>query len=215
MSNGLGVDSAQREALSALADGELVSSSVADTCAVWRGDASARSTWHAYQLIGDVLRSDDLATPAGHDAAFVAALRARLDKEPVVLAPRTVALQADRGAPPSVAADRRRRRWSWMAPSAVAAGFVAGAGVLVVTRGPLTPAPVQLAGAAASAPATSLAPERQAAAESQALIIVNGRVMRDARLDSYLAAHKQFAGSSVLGVPSGFLRNAAAEAPNR
>ena len=35
-----------------------------------------RSTWHAYHLIGDVLRSDDLARPPARDAAFLAALRA-------------------------------------------------------------------------------------------------------------------------------------------
>jgi sigma-E factor negative regulatory protein RseA len=47
------------------------------------------------------------------------------------------------------------------------------------------------------------------AGEPQALI-ANGKLIRDARLDRYLAAHKQFAGSSALGVPSGFLRNATA-----
>jgi sigma-E factor negative regulatory protein RseA len=44
---------------------------------------------------------------------------------------------------------------------------------------------------------------------------VDVKLLRDARLDRYLAAHQQFAGSTALGVPSGFLRNAAAEAPNR
>jgi sigma-E factor negative regulatory protein RseA len=41
------------------------------------------------------------------------------------------------------------------------------------------------------------------------------KLLRDTRLDRYLAAHQQFAGTSALGVPSGFLRNAAAEVPNR
>jgi len=45
------------------------------------------------------------------------------------------------------------------------------------------------------------------ASEPMALV-ANGKLIRDARLDGYLAAHKQFAGSSALGVPSGFLRNA-------
>jgi sigma-E factor negative regulatory protein RseA len=39
-----------------------------------------------------------------------------------------------------------------------------------------------------------------------------GTVLRDARLDRYLAAHKQFAGSSALGVPSSFLRSATVDA---
>ena len=33
-------------------------------------------------------------------------------------------------------------------------------------------------------------------------------MLRDARLERYLAAHKQFAGTSALGVPSAFLRSA-------
>jgi sigma-E factor negative regulatory protein RseA len=52
------------------------------------------------------------------------------------------------------------------------------------------------------------------AAEPQTFV-ANGQLIRDARLDRYLAAHKQFAGSSALGVPSGFLRNATAEAMGR
>ena len=38
--------------------------------------------------------------------------------------------------------------------------------------------------------------------------VANAAVIRDAQLDRYLAAHTQFAGTSALGVPSGFLRNA-------
>ena len=36
--------------------------------------------------------------------------------------------------------------------------------------------------------------------------VIDGRLVRDPRLDRYLAAHKQFAGTSALGVPSVFLR---------
>ena len=44
------------------------------------------------------------------------------------------------------------------------------------------------------------------------VLIANGTLIRDARLDRYLAAHKQFTGSSALGVPSAFLRSATADA---
>ncbi len=44
-----------------------------------------------------------------------------------------------------------------------------------------------------------------------AVVITDGKMIRDARLDLYLAAHKQFAGSSALGVPSTFLRSATVE----
>ncbi|HJV95961.1 MAG TPA: anti-sigma 24 factor, partial [Albitalea sp.] len=137
--------------------------------------------------------SDDLAVPPAHDAAFLAALRARLSDEPTVLAPSE---KAPHGG--------RRAHRAWMAASAVAAGFVLVGGVLVVTRAPQQ----QLA----SAP--QLAASDAAALEPQVLV-VDGKIVRDARLDRYLAAHKQFAGSTALGVPSGFLRNAAAEAPGR
>jgi sigma-E factor negative regulatory protein RseA len=46
-------------------------------------------------------------------------------------------------------------------------------------------------------------------------LVFDGQVIRDPRLDRYLLAHKQFAGTSVLGPTSGLLRNAAVEVPER
>jgi sigma-E factor negative regulatory protein RseA len=92
----------------------------------------------------------------------------------------------------------------------VAASFVviAGAAVLL-SRGPAD-VPVATASVAPVAPA----PDRQAApmvvADEPQALVASGKLIRDARLDRYLAAHKQFAGSSALGVPSGYLRNATA-----
>jgi sigma-E factor negative regulatory protein RseA len=223
MSSGSESETSALESLSAMTDGELDAAAAARTCSAWRDDASMRSTWHAYQLIGDVLRSDDLASPPGRDAAFLESLRARLVDEPTVLAP-DAAMQPAVAAEPAAAArfanGVRRARWSWMAPSAVAAGFVLVAGALMVTRAPqpggaeqaaasilAQRAPLQLAGAPSFAAS-------DVALESQTLV-VDGKLMRDARLERYLNAHKQFAGSTVLGVPSGFLRNAAVEAPSR
>ena len=40
-------------------------------------------------------------------------------------------------------------------------------------------------------------------------------MIRDAQLDRYLAAHKQFAGTSALGVPSAFLRGATLDTASR
>ena len=40
-------------------------------------------------------------------------------------------------------------------------------------------------------------------------------LIRDAELDRYLAAHKQYSGTSALAVPGGAVRNAAATAPGR
>lgn len=213
-------DAAARERLSALVDGELDPASVRHACGHWRDDVEARSTWHAYQLIGDVLRSEDLACPAERDTAFLAAIRVRLQAEPVVLAPQRPAAEAfdDAAALPSVAAGGASgRRWGW-APSAVAAGFVAVAGVLVLNGRTGSSAPgrpaIELARADTSASVPGAWPValvgRDAVDAGPPSVIADEGLIRSARLDRYLAAHKQFAGSSALGVPSGFLRNATA-----
>ena len=213
------------ERLSALADGELDESFVAGGCADWRSDAQARATWHAYHLIGDVLRSTDLADDTANDAAFLQALRGRLANEPVVLAPTSPPRLAVDDGLASAGASRRGVRWGWIAPSAVAAGFVAVAGVLVVTRSADAPAnsavavaslplAIKATGGVPMAVASSLTASAVGAADPLALV-ASGDFIRDARLDRYLAAHKQFAGSSALGVPSGFLRNATVDATQR
>ena len=200
------------ENLSAMADGEVDSAAAARACAAWRDDPSARAAWQSYHLIGDVLRSEDLALK--QDASFLTALRARLADEPTVLAPDPAAAAPQPSDSPRHAGGRGAR-WSWMAPSAVAAGFVLVAGALMVTR----QAPVQVDGASATTVAGfERAPTRAPGLDSAlqaAPYTSEAKLLRDARLDRYLAAHQQFAGSTALGVPSGFLRNAVAEAPHR
>src|SRR5689334_13843162 len=83
-----------RRILSALADGDATRAFQA-----WRDDPDARAAWHSYQLIGDVLRSEDLACEPEADQAFLVALRARLADEPVVLAPQPRAEEAGVAAP--------------------------------------------------------------------------------------------------------------------
>lgn len=210
MSNGSQATEVARERLSALVDGELDAHAVGEACAQWRHDADVRSTWHAYQLIGDALRSDDLTLGAARDESFLAALRARMADEPVVLAPEPAVAThipaAAEAQPVRVAAGERQARWSWWAPTAVAAGFVAVAGAVLVTRGPVQRGPEAVL-ASSTVPVQAAAPADTVAA--------NGKLIRDARLDRYLSAHKQFAGSSALGVPSAFLRDASAEAGGR
>jgi sigma-E factor negative regulatory protein RseA len=83
-----------RERLSALVDGEAVSADLQEVLAAGRESARTLSvtceTWHVYHLIGDVMRSEDLAG-AGRDGAFLERLRGRLAQEPVVVAPAAVA----------------------------------------------------------------------------------------------------------------------------
>jgi sigma-E factor negative regulatory protein RseA len=192
-----------RERLSSLLDGECDASSVEHACRAWRESADLRSTWHAYQLIGDVLRSDDLARPASRDAAFLAAVRTRLADEPVVFAPAALA--------------SRRRRHPWMGPAAAAAGFVAVAGVVAVmglSRPDATDPATTLAAAPGGTPAVRPVAASVPAPEPEATI-ADRKLIRDAQLDRYLAAHKQFGGTSAVAVPGAVLRSSATVAPAR
>jgi sigma-E factor negative regulatory protein RseA len=181
----------RRECLSALMDGDAQALSAA--CAAWRNDADARAQWHAYHLIGDVLRSEELAQSAAADARFLSAMRVRLAAEPVVLAP----------AAQHAAAPRRR----WLAPAAAAAGFVVVAGVLVVTRGVLP--------GDGAAPQIAAAPAPVVRAAAVEPVLADSALIRDARLDRYLSAHKQYGGSSALGLPGGVLQRASTVAPEQ
>lgn len=216
----LPTDSADRaarlEQLSALADGELGAAAAAQACASWRGDADLRASWHEFHLIGDVLRSDDLAAEPAHDAGFLAALRLRLEAEPVVLAPRALEPVAPLALPERQLANGSRIvRRPWRAATVVAAGFVAVAGVVVLTRGPAVSAPDATLAQGTPAPKSVSASAPVPASADPQVLVANGKLIRDVRLDRYLAAHKQFAGTSALGVPSGFLRSATADAADR
>jgi sigma-E factor negative regulatory protein RseA len=206
-----------RQALSALADGELGRADSAGACSTWAADGGARRDWHAWHLIGDVLRSEDLAADPCADLKFCARLRARLASEPVVLAPtaRREALTEEPVSRPRVRSGR------WMFGSAAAAGFVLVAGTFALVRSADAPAPTPLAAAGgnaapviARAPAAASAVVVAEAAPADA-VIADQRLIRDAQLDRYLVAHKQFSGTSALGVPSVFLRSATVDSTSR
>jgi sigma-E factor negative regulatory protein RseA len=208
-----GYETQSLERLSALMDGEADASAVQACSDAWRDDVASRAAWHAYHLIGDVLRSEDLASAPQRDAAFVAALRARLDGEPALLAPSAGDTRV------ATRPLRRASRWrAFSAPAAVAAGFVAVGGAVLVLRSPPATVPASLAQAGAPLELRASAPSTQAplaaVAEAPAAPL-SGQMIRDARLQQYLAAHKQFGGSTALGVPSGFLRSATVDVPVR
>jgi sigma-E factor negative regulatory protein RseA len=186
--------------LSALADGETAASEADEACLAWRQGAGCE-TWHTYQLIGDVLRSEDLVACAGSDAAFLRRMRERLAQEPVVLAPvaETAAVQQSQAVGGGAAVHVSWRRWS--APAAMAAGVLAVAGVAVMVRqggsGTLS-APATLAAASAAEPSArlALAGGDQAPATQGPAVLV-----RDPQLDRYLAAHRQYTGRALLVDP--------------
>jgi sigma-E factor negative regulatory protein RseA len=130
MSDRINDNAAGRDALSALADGESTASDVARACASWKDSAQARAAWHDYHLIGDVMRSEDLAEASGSEA-FLRNFRSRLAQEPVVLAPQPSTAQRAAAAEASAAP---RKRLAWAGPFAVAAGFVMVVGALVSSQ---------------------------------------------------------------------------------
>ena len=177
--------------LSALADGEADVTELARGCAAWSaGDAAAREHWHAYHLIGDVLRSENLASAPGHDRAFLERLSLRLDDEPAVLAPQ----------PLQPAAPARRRGWAL--PMAMAAGVMALATVLVLTLSPGGGPAAPLLAAAPAAPAV-IAVAASAAPVVAEVAPPGGRIVRDAQLDRYLRAHRDYATALPGSLPGG------------
>jgi sigma-E factor negative regulatory protein RseA len=46
-------------------------------------------------------------------------------------------------------------------------------------------------------------------------VLADSALIRDARLDRYLSAHKQYGGSSALGLPGGVLQRASTVAPEQ
>lgn len=196
-----------RERISALADGQLQGEDFVRAMEAAVGDRELLQTWHAYHLIGDVLRAADLAggTPA---AQFLDRLSARLAQEPAPHpegAPVAAALPVRPSAQP--AANDGSFRWMVVAGVASVAAFAAvgwsviGAGQQPGASGAqLAAAPQQASG---NAPGTVLARTEP------------GIMIRDRRLDEMLAAHRQLGGASALQTPAGFLRSATFEGPAR
>jgi len=207
----------RREQMSALADGQLHGREFADAVEAATHDADARESWHLYHLVGDVLRSTELAA-CGQDRSFVSRLSQRLQAEAVQ---RPVSPQAPQ-ARPLVArtADAAGDEHAWRAdrPAANAsllrwklvAGFASLAALGTLSWG-------LLGGAGQGLQGGQLA--RLTPAPAATLVALPGalpaRMIRDPRLDELLAAHRQLGGASALQNSSGFLRNATFEGAER
>jgi sigma-E factor negative regulatory protein RseA len=202
--------------VSDLVDGRIDAGSTARACADWATDEQLRRTWHAYHLIGDVLRSDELARDPADDRAFLKVLHSRLRTEPVPLAPGPVRSSAARG----LAFGSARRALRWGRPMAVAAGFVAVAGVVVALRTPAidpatqpgyaaagTRAPSGAGGGVLGADGLRLAVGGTAVPAERAGSMPRLEMLRDARLDEYLRAHREALAGSPAALPGGALRS--------
>lgn len=202
-------DLKMQEQLSALADGQLHGEEFAEAMEFAETD-NGLATWQVYHLIGDVMRSTELARPV--DMGFVAGLRVQLATEQGIrpVSPRDGALTAASSAPVAVpAANASVFQWK------LAAGFASLAAVAAIgwhaysgIGAPQGTGPELAAGPAAISKPQDTA---VASAESSSQPVM----IRDPRLDELLAAHRQFGSTSSLQMPAGFLRNATFEAPAR
>lgn len=201
-----------REQLSALMDGQLQGNAWLQALQYAEQD-EGRAAWHAYHVVGDVLRAPELAHGAVSSSIFLARFQERLAHEPVPVSRLPEAPVALAPPPPvrqPLAANAAVFRWKMLA------GFASLA--VVVSLGwnswdrlqqSGTPAGTQLA---AAAPAAS---QGRVTAADAAPSAAPSLMLRDPRLDELLAAHKQFGGAAALQMPAGFLRNATFEAPAR
>jgi len=192
LSNSVAADS-----ISALADGALRGEEFAQALSACESDPVLLACWHDYHFIGDVLRSPSLlASPSA--SPFLTRLQSRLAQEDIQPVAQTDALP-----PPSTslfavtqaAANDSIFRWKMLAGVA----SMATVAVMIWTVAvPMSSTGAQLA---------------QTPASTDSLLVASpqGVIVRDARLEELLAAHKQVGGSSALQMPSGFLRNATFE----
>ncbi len=174
--------------ISALMDGEVAAHEVAAAVELAK-DGEGAAHWREYQLIGDVLRSEDLLNTRSSED-FLGRFAAKLDAEPHLLVP-AVAQRAQ--------AEERHRflvRPSWvrrvMPTTAVAAAGAAVSWVVV----PQLRGPVDAGGAA---PALVAKATQNAGAQAVTVAVAdNTPMIRDARLDEYLSAHRQSATNGVV-----------------
>ena len=166
-------------------------------------DPQGREAWHTYHLIGDVLRSGDLArgTPP---VVFLDRLQVRLRQERGPDQTRASGAGSTLAGEPVAVTDRGNAandgvfRWKLLAGVATLAA-VAAVAWSVAGGGDNGFGAAQIAAAQ---------PEAAASSPSQVMI-------RDPRLDELLAAHRQLGGATALQAPAGFLRNAIFEGPAR
>jgi sigma-E factor negative regulatory protein RseA len=187
------------ERLSAFVDGESLSD-VGDISLYISGFTSRdRAAWSDYHLIGDTLRSDDLAASPVTSSAFMAAFSQRLETEAHVLAP---------AASPAATVLRSslfRRR---VVPAFAVAAAAATLTWIVVPQLQAVDghAGTQLSSAATgSMQRVAMAP---AAAVSTRSPVVEANIIRDASLDQYLEAHQQFSQQPVMPGSMPFMRAA-------
>lgn len=211
-----------REQVSALLDGQLRGDEFARAVERVCAREELRGTWHAYHVVGDVLRSGEHAACQDPEA-FLERFRARLAVEhirPPAVASDPATLEAVNPAL-AAAANEPVFRWKLVAglasvAAAAAIGWNWGGSLLQGSAG--AQLAQQSSGAAPVLASSVQPPAAPPAATTTTRVLVGNNptpqvMLRDPRLDALLEAHQQAGGASHM--PSGFLRNATFEGQSR
>ena len=180
--------SSRGERLSAVVDGEGLEPSESFDKMLAEFDHVDRTTWSAYHLIGDALRSDDLAVHPATSSAFLAGFAARLEAEPHIVAPASASARRGvsrlrRRIAPALAVAAAAATLSWIVLPQLQHGGSQGTMQTAATNGHADGVQTVAMMNGSRAPQAGVAE----AGSGQANII------RDANLDQYLEAHQQFA----------------------
>jgi sigma-E factor negative regulatory protein RseA len=201
------------ELISALADGQLRGTEFDHVLNQLQNSDAARSTWHVYHVVGDVLRSGD-AMFGSNDAEFLLRLRGRLQQETPVMShfPELELLASDahgiKGEADHLGSHHSANE-AWFLWRRVV-------GVLSLAAVTLIGWQFGFGGASQEAPQLVQRPPVSGLTAASALAAGQAPVMiRDPQLDALLLAHRQFGGTSALQMPAGFVRNATFEGAHR
>ena len=188
--------SSRGERLSAFVDGELFGEEHLNLDKFLSElDGEDRAAWSSYHLIGDALRSDDLAVGSATSSAFLRGFAARLESEPHLLAPAAIPVTR------RLLALRRR-----VVPAFAVAAAAATLTWIVVPQlqgVPGGPGSTQVASVSSHGDAV------QKVAMASVPVAQDANIIRDAGLDQYLEAHQQFAQQPVMPGSMPLIRAAA------
>ncbi|CAB3753447.1 sigma-E factor negative regulatory protein [Paraburkholderia humisilvae] len=182
--------SSRGERLSALIDGEWSGDEPAALIAAL--DRNDRAAWSDYHLIGDALRSDDLALSAVASRAFMSGFAARFESEAHIVAPSWS----------SVLRGRRHAFGRRLLPAFAVAAAAATLTWIVVPQ--LQGVNTGVQGVSQVASVSSGDTLQRVAMASMPVAtaqpaVQDANIIRDASLDQYLEAHQQFAQQPVMG----------------
>ena len=194
--------SSRSERLSAFVDGESFDGS-GDISQFLSGFTQKdRAAWSDYHLIGDALRSDDLAASPAASSAFMNAFSARFEAEAHVFAPAAI---------PAVSTERLRSR---LFRRRVVPAFAVAAAAATLTW--IVVPQLQGVDGRNGVQVASLSSDhvqRVAMASMPAVStrspVVEANIIRDASLDQYLEAHQQFYQQPVMPGSMPLIRTAA------